>query len=341
MATPARDTAEHLSPTVTEVQDTYQSPKVDVYGPSKRKREDYEDDFPHSSPIKAMQSPHSKRQRRGNRQESIEIPSTPDRSPIRGIFPSEVPESARSGDNVLSLKREGRNHSQAFLRKVTESEQFQSGDQGSQPLSEPYYSTRDTQAAFKDPTQYMNFDLPPPEDGWGDEESIDEELAADPTNNLPDRSNIPDTQTLLDDKTQIPDLNLPDPGVEWPSSPPNIPESSQTRATENDNDATESQINAELDAWIDEMGAAGHSNEDVEMALKCTTMNTNLAETVLEHFASRRALPQRMRGVWTEQDDEDLQSATDARRIEGLENKHGKEALGARWDFLEAYGSTN
>ena len=337
--TPAPDIIELLSPIVVEGQDTYQSPKPDVYGSTKRKRDDYEDDIPHSSPIKAMQSPYRKHQRRGSMQELKEVPSTPDRSPIHGAVLSEIPESMSSRNKNLILDREVEKQSQPVPRKVATKETLQPGDQRSQTTSEPDYSSRDKQAAFRDPTQYIDLSLPPPEDGWDDEDCIDEEFAADPTKNLPDRSTVPDTQAILDSNTQIPDFNFPDSDNDGPPSPPNVPESSQTRAAENDNDTTESEINAELDAWIDEMGAAGYSDENVEMALKCTTMNTDLAENVLEYFASHQALPRRMRGVWTEEDDEDLQSATDARRIEGLERKHGKEALGARWDFLEAYGS--
>lgn len=337
--TPARDITEHLNFIAVEGQDTYQSPKPEVYGSIKRKRDDYEDDVPHSSPIEAMQSPYRKRQRHGSMQGLLEIPSTPDRSPTRGAVPSGVPESMGSRDENLILDREVKKQSQPVPRKMATKELQQPADQRSQTTSELDCFSQDEQAAFRDPTRYIDLSLPPPEDGWDDEDSIEGDYATDLPKNLPDRSTVPDTQAILDGNTQIPDFNLPHLDNDGPPSPPNVPETSQTRTAENDNDTTESQMNAELDAWIDEMGAAGYSDENVEMALKCTTMNTNLAETVLGYFASHQALPRRMRGVWTEEDDEDLQSATDARRIEGLESKHSKEALGARWDFLEAYGS--
>jgi len=263
----------------------------------KRKPAFFDDEeIPSSSPPEMPSS--SKRQRRSTMQERpIEIASTPEGSP--------APYAARS-------KSEKEHDGRLNLDDITTPEGF-----------------------FVDPTQYIDFNVPPPEDGWSDHDPVSnlESPTSSPptaTNNSPEATH-PDTQALLTSKTQLPDLSVPEPSGGWDlspasSSPPNLPPASPTQ----------SQITADLDAWIDARIAAGHTPSNVELALRSTSVDAELAAVVLEHLRKGEGLPKEMRGVWTEEDDADLE-ATDARRLGRVERKHGGDAVGLRWEFLGVY----
>lgn len=57
-----------------------------------------------------------------------------------------------------------------------------------------------------------------------------------------------------------------------------------------------------------------------------------LADDVFAHLLRTRRVPDSVRGVWTEDDDERLMSGGDARGIEAVRAKHGDEAMEARWE---------
>lgn len=173
-----------------------------------------------------------------------------------------------------------------------------------------------------DHTEFIDLDVPPPEAGW-DEEGI-------PTS---------ETQILLNGTTQIPDLSLPELDSGWnddmPSSPPELPSSPPDHLPPSDLPPDE--LNARLDAWIDEHVAAGRSSSDVITALECTSLDHHLADQVLEHMSTHQGrIPQRTRGVWTDADEKD-RTSTDARRIRRVEEKHGADIFALRWDFMDAY----
>ncbi len=300
----------------------------------KRKPAFFDDEeIPSSSPPEMPSS--SKRQRRSTMQERpIEIASTPEGSPAPYAA---RPKSEKEHDGRLNL--DDITTPEGFFDDVEDFEDIdtQFGGPPSQSLSSPEHTALATraQAVFVDPTQYIDFNVPPPEDGWSDDDPVSnlESPTSSPpaaTNNSPEATH-PDTQALLTSKTQLPDFSVPEPSGGWDlspasSSPPNLPPASPTQ----------SQITADLDAWIDARIAAGHTPSNVELALRSTSVDAELAAVVLEHLRKGEGLPKEMRGVWTEEDDADLE-ATDARRLGRVERKHGGDAVGLRWEFLGVY----
>ncbi|KAL4733313.1 Rap1 Myb domain-containing protein [Aspergillus similis] len=89
----------------------------------------------------------------------------------------------------------------------------------------------------------------------------------------------------------------------------------------------------DIDSWIDSQVRAGKGSEDqVIEALQCTSMDPELAEKVLESLTAGKGIPTNMRGVWTAQDDKDLE-AQNTRDIQRVIEKHG-DLLNYRWDYL-------
>ncbi|KAL5001860.1 Rap1 Myb domain-containing protein [Aspergillus recurvatus] len=89
----------------------------------------------------------------------------------------------------------------------------------------------------------------------------------------------------------------------------------------------------DIDSWIDSRVRAGKGSEDqVIEALQCTSMDPGLADKVLESLTAGKGIPTDMRGVWTAQDDRDLE-AQDTRDIQRVIEKHG-DLLNYRWDYL-------
>ncbi|KAL4817505.1 Rap1 Myb domain-containing protein [Aspergillus spinulosporus] len=89
----------------------------------------------------------------------------------------------------------------------------------------------------------------------------------------------------------------------------------------------------DIDSWIDSQIRAGKGSEDqVIEALQCTSMDPELAEKVLESLTAGKGIPTNMRGVWTAQDDRDLE-AQNTRDIQRVIEKHG-DLLNYRWDYL-------
>lgn len=304
----------------------------------KRKPAFFDDEeLPSSSPPEMMPSS-SKRQRRSTMQERpIEIASTPEGSPAPYTA---QPKSEEEHDGRLNL--DDVTTPEGFFDDVEDFEDLDThfGGPPSQSLSSPEHTTLATraQAAFVDPTQYIDFNVPPPEDGWSDDDPLSNQkspTSSQPpaTNNNPNATH-PDTQALLTSKTQLPDFSVPTPSGGWDPSPASSPPPNFLPPPAS---PTQSQITADLDAWIDARIAAGHAPANVELALRSTSMDAQLAAVVLEeHLQKGQGLPKEMRGVWTEEDDADLE-ATDARRLGRVERKHGGEAVGLRWEFLGVY----
>ncbi|EZF35715.1 hypothetical protein TMEN_4573 [Trichophyton mentagrophytes] len=84
------------------------------------------------------------------------------------------------------------------------------------------------------------------------------------------------------------------------------------------------------------------SEEQVKMALRCTSLDRILADEVLEYFRAGKGIPLDMKGVWSEEDDAALQGV-DPRAIARIEQKHGREEFDVRFEYLvdlseELYG---
>lgn len=318
----------------------------------KRKRAELEEEFPSSSPPEGVPSP--KRIRQTTSESVREIASTPDRTPVHSGNRPDSPLFIASDDDE---EEEGSDSEDDMA--VEESDL---GKQPSETLSEPGHVVADTQDIFHDTTQHIDFDLPPPEkdsddgdpflreptqaidfevpppdDGWDDEDSGAEassESGSTGTEIYDPRPMRQGTQALLRGQTVAPDFNIPEPEGGWDyviqsSSPP----ASCSPLAESEI----SDVDAQTEVWINAHTTDGVTVDDVLSALKCTSMDTSLAEMVIESMKKNMTVPKDQRGVWTETDDEDLECGTDARKLQRLEVKHGKDGVNARWDFLNFY----
>lgn len=211
-------------------------------------------------------------------------------------------------------------------------------DAGGQPISE-------TQAAFREPSPLIDLDVPAPEQGWnddggGDGEEVEREGGDETANQQHQQEIIPDTQTLLASKTQVVDLDLTEPEGGWrdlplSSPPPSPPHPGSTE----DSHSQSTDYDAQIDRFFEQQASRGHTEEDVTTALKCTCMDPDLSEQVLAYMAEHGGeIPGNTPGVWTAEDDEALDSV-ESKRIMRVQEKHGKQGLETRWNFLTQYRS--
>ncbi|KLJ11366.1 hypothetical protein EMPG_13363 [Blastomyces silverae] len=91
----------------------------------------------------------------------------------------------------------------------------------------------------------------------------------------------------------------------------------------------------QMDEWIASKttGRKPYTQQQVVEALACTTMDPDLADTVLETMAAGKGIPDNVRGVWTKEDDECLE-ASDSKGIEAVLQKHGDELFNARFEYI-------
>lgn len=254
-----------------------------------------------------------------------EIASTPDRSPDRPPLRQPSPLFIEE-DEELSLSSKPVFEDYALSDRLL----------GQSPPG-PDRIRETTQAVFREPTPLIDFDVARPEGGWGegDLQTIDDiDLALDDDFTISQvHDPPPDTQGILQSHTQVPDFSLSEPEGGWnmPSSPPRLPSSPHAESVGGSDDT-----GTELDAWIAGYVAEGFTASKTRAVLKCCSLDSALAENVLESIGVSGDIPRNWKGVWTDADDEDLQS-TDARKIIDLEEKHGKDFLRVRWDFMRFY----
>ncbi|TID20673.1 Myb-DNA-bind-2 multi-domain protein [Venturia nashicola] len=101
-------------------------------------------------------------------------------------------------------------------------------------------------------------------------------------------------------------------------------------------DEAASQASLDFDALANQLMERGHSPENILTAIQVTSANMPLMLVVLEHLKMGMKVPVHTRGIWTEQDDEDVLGG-DARKLERVEAKHGWDGEGgckARQYFL-------
>lgn len=363
-----------LSNLARRTQITPGKPRSPNHETSKRKHVAIEEDLPSSSPLGPI-SP--KRRRRSASELPQEIASTPEKirepdvegasSPLFINLQLEEDEPSLSEDSSENnsplgqklsdtLSKPGRvvNDTQAVFRDATQLIDFelvapeggwddeelpgQSFDQAVSsdvPLSED--GREDNAHGIEEPTQLEDYDLSTPEGGWVVEELQSMEEFEIPNTEIYDsQPALPDTQAILRGKTPAPDFSIPEPDGGWTSliasSSPHRPSSPRAESV-----SSQTEIQAQFDAWVDARAIKGISVEQVESVLRSTSMDTTLADKALRHLAKKGALPQDWKGVWTESDDEDLRS-TDGRKIQRLQEKHGADCLKARWEYLDFIG---
>ncbi|PLB41251.1 putative transcription factor Rap1 [Aspergillus candidus] len=97
----------------------------------------------------------------------------------------------------------------------------------------------------------------------------------------------------------------------------------------------------DIDTWIDERLRTGKAKDEDQIveALRRASMDPVLADRVLESLAAGRGIPDNMPGVWTPDDDRDMESA-DGRRVNRVIQKHGNEAFDNRWEYLNMARAT-
>ncbi|KAL2797714.1 TRF2-interacting telomeric protein/Rap1 C terminal domain-containing protein [Aspergillus keveii] len=91
----------------------------------------------------------------------------------------------------------------------------------------------------------------------------------------------------------------------------------------------------DIDTWIEARLRGGKGGErQILEALQCTSMDPELADTVLESLVAGKGIPADMRGVWTAHDDSCI-DAQDSREIQRVLEKHGSDLFNARWKYLD------
>lgn len=166
---------------------------------------------------------------------------------------------------------------------------------------------------------------------------------------LPDEAEepeLPDTRALLGSKTQMPDFFVAEPDGGWdtlaliPSSPPAMPDhhSSPPPLPTKAPSPSPKKLKASMDTWVSNHLSAGYPVDSIIAALKATSNNLDRAKFVLKYMTrkGKGRIPSNERGIWTEDDDRDLES-THARRIEKVQAKHGTEICDVRLAFLHNY----
>ncbi|GJP95807.1 TRF2-interacting telomeric protein/Rap1 C terminal domain-domain-containing protein [Aspergillus niger] len=102
-----------------------------------------------------------------------------------------------------------------------------------------------------------------------------------------------------------------------------------------DDEPEEEDMEQDIDAWIDERllnGKAQHE-EQIHLALRCTSMDPDLADRVLAILVEGKPIPDDMPGVWTPEDDKCIEG-NETRGIQRVMEKHGTEAFNNRWEYL-------
>ncbi|KAM3415497.1 DNA-binding protein RAP1 [Cercospora zeina] len=179
-----------------------------------------------------------------------------------------------------------------------------------------------------------------------------------PSSPLPDsegqtydwRVNRPlETQDVYNAETQLADLSMPLPhdtddeeGDEDAAAHDLVQTiaqraSSQAVRADTPSPVLESEDEAvQLESWMTTMQVRGHDESAIIQAAKCTSLQLELAELVLMHIRGGNGVPNDVPGVWTADEDEQLEGGN-ARAIRLLENKHGWDACRTRLDYLEKY----
>ena len=96
-----------------------------------------------------------------------------------------------------------------------------------------------------------------------------------------------------------------------------------------------SEAEADFEAFKDRWLALGYYEEHVQTALLATgCVEANFGE-ILESLLNGRGIPQNIKGVWTENDDEALEAGDDTIKFARVRRKHGVEGVEARRKFKE------
>ncbi|KAF7587990.1 hypothetical protein BBP40_006442 [Aspergillus hancockii] len=92
----------------------------------------------------------------------------------------------------------------------------------------------------------------------------------------------------------------------------------------------------DIQTWIDTRLRTGRAENEAQIiaALRCTSMDSYLADKVLDYLTAGKDIPNDIPGVWTAEDDRCIE-ADQTRPIKRVLEKHGSESFNARWKYLE------
>jgi hypothetical protein len=142
------------------------------------------------------------------------------------------------------------------------------------------------------------------------------------------------------DETQQDDFALPEPAGGWDDLPLPPEVSEEGPAADGDEEAQDEDSASsgfeDIQDWV-----AGHieadNQADDELLIRAAgiaNLNFKLADLVYAQLVRGEAVPENIRGIWTEGDDIALRG-NDPKEIRRIEQKHGEAALSERWQWLE------
>jgi TRF2-interacting telomeric protein/Rap1 - C terminal domain len=172
----------------------------------------------------------------------------------------------------------------------------------------------DTQAILTTSIQIPDFTLAEPDGGWDAYES-------------PSAS-----QKVVNPNPPMLDDSIPSPPGGWQEPPAPTPPTQQPPPS------NQSQVLSKprfISDWITARTSDKLTPKQASEVLMSTSMDANLADVVLGYLRLGQNVPP-LRGVWTKEDDADLQGQ-DGRGIKRLLKKHGDEGVERRWEFLEMW----
>ncbi|KAL8971174.1 MAG: hypothetical protein Q9183_001172 [Haloplaca sp. 2 TL-2023] len=183
------------------------------------------------------------------------------------------------------------------------------------PKKRPAHPYPATQAILSAETQDPDLSLPDPEGGWAAFEDLERSPTAAPPPSEPDIQSLVDQQLLAESQSTSP----PPPPRARQKSP--IPDYAM-----------------QVEGFIAHHVSLGHSEDSILLALKAANMDPALSSQALKAMkkSGGNEIPGDMKGVWTEEDDEDFESG-DARKVARVEKKHGSEGVVARFEFMREY----
>lgn len=120
----------------------------------------------------------------------------------------------------------------------------------------------------------------------------------------------------------------------FPSSSEAESEDDEEETEDDDGEDSDPEDYPDISSWVQAQVARGADVSIVLDALRYTSMEPALARKLLKILMTGNPVPENMRGVWTEEDDQCLESPN-ARDVERVTKKHGDRLFQARWEYLE------
>lgn len=267
----------------------------------------------------------------------LQPPNVPDRAPRSLQAPSTAADSSNAAVSSSLTRRDPQADTEISRNQGSLKRKRQSTDAVSEiPRFDidrrPDHKRRATDFIPKRITSIQEEPRIKIEEEENDERSVETESdETDSEERFETARQVQDTQDVLTAPPQTVDnlfMELPFP----PSSPGSAEDDEDT---EDPGEGAEDAI-PDLDEWIDSRLRTGKAKNERQVikALRCTSMDPDLADQVLSYLVAGKGIPQDMRGVWTPEDDKCLEG-TDARNIDRLLKKHGTELYNRRFEYLE------